>query len=259
MTNEPLDIASVTEKINEEYVKNIASTDLTTEVRLLLEKDAELLDTAEKQQKKSRTIEVTKSGDSFSIKETDMRELMEEALPGYMDPYAAVADVFDMRDFIEAYLDACFKGDTERYILHTEVSVEDAAAWYEEAFQEFQIDDFSAEQNERFQDAAKRIFANCRYSVGITKRNSLTEYVFELTTTPNISFISAADEMEAGTYYSQEEAREAFLSVYDKYAAESSYGEEKKISVTWNTLNMLNDRMDDADYNSMIDAIIPAE
>lgn len=259
VTYEPLDIASVTEKINEEYVKNIASTDLTTEVRLLLEKDAELLDTAEKQQKKSRTIEVTKSGDSFSIKETDMKELMEEALPGYMDPYAAVADVFDMRDFIEAYLDACFKGDTERYMLHTEVSAEDAAAWYEEAFQEFQIDDFSAEQNERFQDAAKRIFANCRYSVGITKRNSLTEYVFELTTTPNTSFISAADEMEAGTYYSQEEAREAFLSVYDKYAAESSYGEEKKISVTWNTLNMLNDRMDDADYNSMIDAIIPAE
>lgn len=62
---------------------------------------------------------------------------MEEALPGYMDPYAAVADVFDMRDFIEAYLDACFKGDTERYILHTEVSVEDAACGMRRLFRNF--------------------------------------------------------------------------------------------------------------------------
>ena len=84
VTYEPLDIASVTETINEEYAKNIASADLTTEVKALLEKDTGLLDSAEKQQKKSQTIEVAKKGDGFDIKEEDVKELLKSALPGYM-------------------------------------------------------------------------------------------------------------------------------------------------------------------------------
>lgn len=259
VTYEPLDIAAVTEAINEEYAKNIASTDLTAEVNALLEKDMGLLESAEKQQKKSQTIQVAKKGDEFSIEEEDVRELLESALPGYMAPYTAVANVFDMRDYIQAYLDASLKGETERYQLHTGNTPEEAAAWYEESFQDFEMDGFSAEQSERIANAMKAIFKNCKYSVGITKENSMTEYVFELTTTPNTSVQSAIEELTAGVYYSQEEVNEACLSLYEKYAAQPTYGEEKTVTITWNAFKMMNAQAEDADYDAMMDAIIPVE
>ncbi len=256
---EPLDIASVTEAINEEYAKNIASTDLTTEVAALIEKDMELLESAAKQQKKTKTIQVAKSGDGFSIKEEDVKELLESALPGYMDPYTAVADVFDMRDFIQAYLDASLKGETERYQLHTGMTPEEAAAWYEESFENFEMDGFSEEQSKRFVNAMKGIFKNCKYSVGITKRTSMSEYVFDLTTTPNTSVLSATDELNEGVYYSQDAVNAACLDIYDKYAAEPTYGEEKIVTVTWNAFSLMNNQMDDAEYNKLMDAVIPVE
>lgn len=259
VTYEPLDIASITKAINEEYAKNIASVDLTKEVKSLIEKDKELLESAEKQKKKSETIQVKKSGDGFSIKEEDMKALLKSALPGYMEPYSVIAGVFDMRDFIQSYLDASFKGDIERYQMHTGEKAEAVTAWYNESFQDFQMDGFSEEQNERFKNALKAIFKNCKYSVGITKFNTLTEYVFELTATPNTSFQSAMNEFSSGAYYSESEADEAFLSICDKYAAAPTYGDEKTISVTWNTLKMLNDQTEDAEYNRMVDAIIPTE
>lgn len=259
VTYEPLDIGSVTEAINEEYAKNIASTDLSTEVISLIEKDMELLESAEKEQKKTKNIKVTKSGDGFSIKEEDVKELLESALPGYMAPYTAVADVFDMRDFIQAYLDASLKGETERYQLHTGMTAEEAAAWYEESFKNFEMDGFSEEQSSRFINAMKGIFKNCKYSVGITKRNTMTEYIFDLTTTPNTSVVSATEELNAGVYYSQEAVNAACLDIYDKYAAEPTYGEEKIVTVTWNAFNLINNQMDDAEYNKLMDAIIPVE
>lgn len=256
---EPLDIASVTEAINEEYAKNIASTDLTTEVTALIEKDIELLESAEKLQKKTQTIQVAKSGDGFSIKEEDVKELLKSALPGYMAPYTAVADVFDMRDFIQAYLDASLKGETERYQLHTDMSPEEAAAWYEESFENFKMDGFSEEQSKRFVNAMKGIFKNCKYSVGITKRNTMSEYVFDLTTTPNTSVLSATEELNEGVYYSQDAVNAACLDIYDKYAAEPTYGEEKIVTVTWNAFSLINNQMEDAEYNKLMDAVIPVE
>lgn len=256
---EPLDIASVTEAINEEYAKNIASTDLTTEVTALIEKDIELLESAEKLQKKTQTIQVAKSGDGFSIKEEDVKELLKSALPGYMAPYTAVADVFDMRDFIQAYLDASLKGETERYQLHTDMTPEEAAAWYEESFENFEMDGFSEEQSKRFVNAMKGIFKNCKYSVGITKRNTMSEYVFDLTTTPNTSVLSATEELNEGVYYSQDAVNAACLDIYDKYAAEPTYGEEKIVTVTWNAFSLINNQMEDAEYNKLMDAVIPVE
>ncbi|MCI9271052.1 MAG: hypothetical protein HFH11_07885 [Dorea sp.] len=259
VTYEPLDIASVTQAINEEYAKNIASTDLTTEAKVLIEKDIELLASADKQQKKSQTIQVKKSGDTFEIEEEDVKELLKSALPGYMAPYTAVAGVFDMRDFIQAYLDASFKGETERYQLHTGQTAEEAAAGYEESFSEFRLDELSDEQNDRLMNAMKAIFKNCQYSVGITKMNTLTEYVFDMTTKPNTSILNAVDELNAGVYYSQEAVNEACLEIYEKYAAQPTYDEEKTITVTWNAFKMLSDQLDDAEYNNMLNAIIPTE
>ncbi|MDO4312922.1 MAG: hypothetical protein Q4C52_07540 [Eubacteriales bacterium] len=259
VTYEPIDIAVTTESANLEYAENIASADFCAEVEALLEQDRAMLESAEKQQKKSRTITVTKSGDKFSIDEEEMKELLKDSLQGYMDPYAAVADVFDMRDFIQAYLDASLKGETARYQEHTGLSDEEAAAWYEDSFSEFKMDELSEEQNARLKNAAKGIFKSCQYTVGATKQVSLTEYIFDITITPNTSFLSVMSEFEGGTYYSESEAKEAFLTLYDKYASAPSYGEETTITVTWNAMNMMNVWQENEEYDLLMDTIVPME
>lgn len=259
VTYDPIDIAATTDDTNLEYVKNISSTDFCAEVNKLLEKDRELLESSENQQKKSRIIEVQKSGDGFAIDEAQIKDLLEDALQGYMAPYAAVAKVFDMRDFVQAYLDANIKSEFEQYIEHTGMSAEEVSVIYDDSFSEFRMDELSSEQNDRFVNAAKVIYRNCQYSVGIMKQNSLTEYVFDITVTPNTSIINAMNEFEAGTYYSESAAKEALLNIYDKYAASPTYGEETTITVTWNTIDMLNSQAENEEFNRLMDTIIPAE
>lgn len=256
---EPIDIGTATESANYEYVGNISTTDFCAETEALLEQDKELLVDAGKQQKKSRTVMVTKNGSEFSIEEEEMKSLIEDALQGYMAPYTAVAKVFDMRDYIQAYLDASLKGDTGRYQEHTGSTAEETAAWYDDSFSEFRMDEFNEEQNERFKNASKRIYQNCQYTVGAMKQNSFTEYVFDVTTTPNTSFLSAMSEFEGGSYYSEAEAVNAFLDIYDKYADSPTYGEETTITVTWNSIDMMNVQQDNEEYNRLMETIIPTE
>lgn len=261
VTYEPVDIAALTEETNFEYAKNISSTDFCAEAKGLLEQDTELLAGATKQQKKSRTITVTKDGDKFSIEEDEMKALFEDALQGYMAPYTSVAKVFDMRDYLQAYLDATLKGETERYQLHTGSTAEEAASWYEDSFSGYRMDELSDEQNERLKNAAKEIYRNCQYTVGVVKQNTLTEYVLEVTTTPNTSLLSAASEYESGTYYSVSESINGLLNAYDKYAAAPTYGAETSITVTWNAMDLMwmNNQTDNEEYNRLMETIIPTE
>ena len=260
VTYEPIDIAATTKETDATYVKNISGTDLTTEVKNLLEEDTKLLSNATKQQKKSRTITVKKSGDSYKVSEKDITALLQDALQGYMAPYEAVGTVFDFRDFMQAYLDAYFKGDTERYCMHTGESAEEAATWYEESFNSFRLDDLTDDQNTRFINAIKAIYKNCQYTLGAMRQVSLTEYQFDLTATPNTSIVNAASELDAGTYYSTAEVADAFLNIYDKYAAMPSYGTETTVTINWNSLNMAsNNASADENFNRLVETIIPSE
>lgn len=260
VTYEPIDIAATTKETDARYVENISGTDLTTEMKNLLEEDTKLLSNAKKQQKKSRTITVKKSGDSYKVSEKDITALLQDALQGYMAPYEAVGTVFDFRDFMQAYLDAYFKGDTERYCMHTGESAEEAIAWYEESFNSFRLDDLTDDQNTRFINAIKAIYKNCQYTLGAMRQVSLTEYQFDLTATPNISIVNATSELDAGTYYSTAEVADAFLNIYDKYAAAPSYGTETTVTINWNSLNMAsNNASADESFNRLVETIIPSE
>ena len=86
--------------------------------------------------------------------------------------------------------------------MHTGESAEEAAAWYEESFNSFRLDDLTDDQNTRFINAIKAIYKNCQYTLGAMRQVSLTEYQFDLTATPNTSIVNAASELDAGTYYS---------------------------------------------------------
>ena len=79
-------------------------------------------------------------------------------------------------------------------------SAEEAAAWYEESFNSFRLDDLTDDQNTRFINAIKAIYKNCQYTLGAMRQVSLTEYQFDLTATPNTSIVNAASELDAGIY-----------------------------------------------------------
>ena len=144
--------------------------------------------------------------------------------------------------------------------MHTGESAEEAATWYEESFNSFRLDDLTDDQNTRFINAIKAIYKNCQYTLGAMRQVSLTEYQFDLTATPNTSIVNAASELDAGTYYSTAEVADAFLNIYDKYAATPSYGTETTVTINWNSLNMAsNNASADENFNRLVETIIPSE
>lgn len=259
VTYAPIDIEAVTEAANTEFVKKISSVDLSVETENLLKKDVGLLESAGNQQKKSQVIQVSKSEGELSVDEEDIKTLLKDALQGYMVPYAAVANVFDMRDFMQAYLDASMKCETERYQQHVGFTEEEAVKWYEDSFAEFRIDDLSEEQNNRYINAMKTIYRNCQYSVGVVKQKTMTEFEIDITTTPNTSFLDAMNEFQSRTYYSQAAVNDSFVKDCENHASAPSYGEETTITITWNALNVFSNQLEDPEYLKMIETIIPTE
>lgn len=259
VTYAPIDIEAVTEAENTEFVKKISSVEFASEAEKLLKKDIGLLESAGNQQKKSQTIQVSRTDGGLSVDEEDMKALIKDALQGYMAPYTAVANVFDMRDYIQAYLDASLKSETERFRQHVGYTEEEAAKWYEDSYAEFRIDELSEEQNNRYINAVKAMHHSCQYSVGVVRENSLTEYEIDITTTPNISFLDAMNEFQARTYYSQAEINESFVKDCENHAAAPSYGEETTVTIVWNSLNMFSNQVEDPEAMKMIETIMPTE
>ena len=87
----------------------------------------------------------------------------------------------------------------------------------------------------------------------------MTEFEVDITTTPNISFLDAMNEFQSRSYYSQAEVNESFLKDCENHAAAPSYGEETTITITWNTLNLFSDQMENPEYIKMIETILPSE
>ena len=81
-----------------------------------------------------------------------------------------------------------------------------------------------------------------------------------ISATPNTSIVNAGSELDAGTYYSTAEVADAFLNIYDKYAATPSYGTETTVTINWNSLNMAsNNASADENFNRLVETIIPSE
>lgn len=256
---EPIDIEKTTADANAEFVKTISGTDFAEEAKKMLEKDTELLSDPVKQEKKSSSIKVYKSEDGFYVEPEDLNALFKDALPGYMAPYEAVLATFDMRNFIQAYLDAYFKGELEQLQLYTKLSWEEVAAWYEDSFATFQREELNDAQNERFVTAIKKIYQQSNYELGALQKLSDTECQFELTAVPNISLLQIVKDLEAGTYYTTEQVADALLETCDKYAAAPAYGEMTTITIQWNSLSTAADPAKNEKFSLMMETIIPSK
>lgn len=103
----------------------------------------------------------------------------------------------------------------------------------------------------------KAICNNCQYSVGTPKKqDGLFNYMIDVTVTPNTSFQSAMNELETGTYYSEEEVDRALVELMEKYAA-PTYGAQTTVTVSLNFKTLSAAGAEDSEITSLIDTILP--
>ena len=257
VTYRPIDIKRTTESSNRKYLDTLESTDLTEAASGILENDTKLLtDSPVHNEEVISTLEVTKKGEKYSITEDSLKEFVGQAIVNYMDPYNQVSDIIDAHHFIKAYFDASFKGDVAQFAVYTGRTEEEALAWYEkDAFDP--PADLSADYVDRYKAALKSIVSQCKYTVGIPKREAANaSYTVDITTTPNKSFADAYHEFEGGTYYSLNEASAGLVEAMEKYAAAPTFGEETTQNVTINSSSLLSASQENSELYTLASTIL---
>ncbi|MCF2679460.1 hypothetical protein JQM69_01845 [Faecalicatena contorta] len=256
----PLDIGTTTEDVCNDYVNNMTSSDLTAEVSTLLENAQKAIaDKPVYGEETYITLTVKKDGDAFSIADEDMHTFLMQVFLKYMQPYDSVCEILNEQDYLTAYLDATFKGEVAQFARHTNQTEDEVYAWYEEDVFTPPAE-LSAAYADRYETALKEIFRQCKYTVGIPKKESGGyNYTVDVTVIPNRSLANATAELANNTYYSVDALSKGFVEILEKYAASPVYGEETvvTISVDYQTLSSAGEA--DAEMTRLGDTIIPGE
>lgn len=259
LTYTPINISDTLKSDNTDLLASLETADLTEAASTILKEDAKILaDSPVYDDEILSTLDVTKEGDTYSITSDSMNTFLSHALHGYMEPYNMVCDILNTYDFINAYLDASFKGEVTQFAKHTDRTEEEALAWYEEDVFD-PPSDMSEAYIPRYKEALKTILKQCQYTVGIPhKESGIYSYTVDITTTPNHSFADAYAEFEQGTYYSIEEASAGLVQAMEKYAAAPTYGEETTVNVPISTSSLLDAGNDNSELTNLATTILVA-
>ena len=252
VTYTPLNIKNTVEAANIEHIASLETTELTGAVASILEKDAKLVKASPSFEEETiTTLSVYSQGESYKISTESLENLLSQALYGVMEPYDQVCDILDCYDFVKAYLDSSFKCEVSRLDLHTDRTEEEALEWYEaDVFDP--PSDLSEDYVSRYKDALKSMLKQCKYTVGIPKKETgLYSYTVDIKTTPNTSLTSAYSEFEGGTYYSIEEVSSGLVTAMEKYAAEPTFGEETSMTISFNASSMLTAGNDNSELSTL--------
>lgn len=235
----PLDLTDTIEPAISAYTESLDSSDLTAEVSALLKECTKVVQDKPKYEPEILAIlEVQKKDQGFSISDDALKKFLDQVFVGYMDPYNAVCDLLDARDFMQAYLDAAFKGEVSQFAIHTDRTEEEAYAWYEaDVFDP--PSDLSSKYAERYKNALKEMMKGCKYTIGIPKKETgIYNYTIDITYTPNNSCTTVFKELENGTYYSMDAVSKALVEKMEKYAAAPVYGEETTMTIPLNLTSL---------------------
>lgn len=257
----PLNIKNTTSETNASYLETLDSSELGTEVTALLEQDAQALkDSPFLDSEVYATVEVQKTEEGFQVPEDEMQSLLAQALPEYMTPYDEVCSILDMQAQWTAMLDMLFKGDFSRYAVYENLSEEEVKKQYDEIIEESFPDDLDSKYKKRYLKAIKSIYKQCRYSVGIPrKEEGMASYTIDFTVTPNTSIASAMKDLQKGTYYSEAEVYESLLDTLEKYGKKPTYGKETVISVPVNLNSLLASPEDNNEFTKLAETILVSE
>ena len=241
LTFTPLDIEATTKNTCEKYSPAISSTKSSPSY----ENSTQL------------TLEVKKSKDGYSLDDEQLQKLFSATMDNIMAPYDSVCEILDAQDYLTSCLNALFKNDVAEYAKHTGEDESSVQSQLESSMYA-PPEELSASYTERYSAALKAICNNCQYSVGTPKKqDGLFNYMIDVTVTPNTSFQSAMNELETGTYYSEEEVERALVELMEKYAAAPTYGAQTTVTVSLNFKTLSAAGAEDSEITSLIDTILP--
>lgn len=255
---EPLDLSKTMKDLLEKEKMEISSADFSTELAHLLEEETKALDDRVMQSGTKALLEVKKTDKGYKVSNAQMISLIKAALPGYMESYSVLEDIFDKQDYLKAFLDAYLKGDTQRLAVHTQMSKEEVDEWYRQGF-EGEAEGFSSEDIERLTTALMDISAACQYEIGIPKKNANGEYEIAVHVIPNTSRVKAKEELDAMEFQSAEEVASSFLSVYEKYAQNPTFADPTDLVFLWNASTTFQDVSPGTYVGNFIGIIYPTE
>lgn len=255
----PLNVQKTVKENDSSYIETMPSADLSEAVSTLLTQDTEIIkEKAIFDEETLTTIEVKKDKEEYSIPDNELEKLISAALKEYMSPYETVCEILDARDFLQAFLDASFKGEFTQFMKHTDRSEAEAQDWYEADGTFAPPEDLPAAYKERCTAAYKNILKQCSYTIGIPKKDAgAYNYTVEITTTPNNSFTEAGKEFQNGTYYSLDAAGAAYVEILEKYAASPIYGEETTVTVPLNMSSILSSGNEESEFSTLSSTICP--
>ena len=221
---EPANLKKTMEPLLKKEEMEISSPVFSEAIQTLLEKETKELDHLKRQTGTTVVFELKENEEGYSIPKEDAHNLIRAALPGYLDTYLVLEDVFDKQQYLIAFLDAYLKGETEKLADHLHMPKEEVDTWYREGF-EGAVEGFSDEDATRLTNALMSIAASSKYEVGIPRKNEKGEYDIAIKITPNLSSVKAKEEIDAMEFSSKEEVVEGYLAVYEKYAQNPVYGD----------------------------------
>ena len=176
-----------------------------------------------------------------------------------MAPYDSVCEILDAQDYLTSCLNALFKNDVAEYAKHTGEDESSVQSQLESSMYA-PPEELSASYTERYSAALRAVSNNSQHSVGTPKKqDGLFNYIIDVTVTPNTSFQSAMNELETGTYYSEEEVDRALVELMEKYAAAPTYGAQTTVTVSLNFKTLAAAGAEDSEITSLIDTILPVE
>lgn len=254
----PVDISATTKDICNTFLSAMNSSNLNTEMKALLEQAAAALKDAPRYNEKTYSVlSVDKTEEGFQIKKEDMEKFLSRTIANYMTPYDSICELLNARDFLNAYLDASFKGDVARFALHCKKTESEILSWYDsDVF--LPSADMPPSYSERYMSALKELLKQCVYSVGIPKKESgVYDYTIDVTVTPNNSLTALFSEWSDGDYYSEEEVNQTLVELLEKYAANPSYGDEKIITVRLNLTTIMEAGNEGAEITNLAREILP--
>lgn len=254
----PVSFEQTLTETNDRLLNNPRSADFSEELLDIIEQDKKQLQSnAIYEDETTFELMVSKTEDGFSVHEDHFLDFMTACLTDYMVPYNSCCDLFEAQDFLKANLDASFKGEVDRFAIHMNLSEEEALAWYEtDAFDP--PEGFSSAYADRYRKALQSIMKQCRYTVGIPKKEAEPyHYQIEVVTEPNTSLTDAFNEYSSKTYSSLEEASAALTKILERYAASPSYGEETAVTVSINEETLASANQEGSELSQLWNTILP--
>ena len=229
---EPLNLSGTVAPIHEDSMKNMQSDNLATQVKEMMLLDQDQLSQSVYESPVTVWIRLTwDSGkEAYVLNENDYMEFLDKAVIDKLAVYDDVAEIFDIKEYVQACLDASFKGEFEEYCRQTGLTEEEAREEYESSFWDEGMDSagFSEEEKTKMISSMKKIASASAYTVSLPKKED-DFYLVPVKGTENLSLKKALKEIEdkaaSGDAGDEEAMRKLFLDTFRKYAEAPVMGE----------------------------------